>query len=223
MLFIREFVVRKHERGLLYKNGDFERFLAPGAHRFFDPRRRVEVERFDLTRPEFEHRLLDYFVRWHPEAVEDLFVRVETGAGEIAVVYRNGHPWTFVAPERRALFWKGVVHVRAEILHSEAESAVPRRIVQTLLADLQARCTSPFERAIYVREVPEAHVGLLYVEGRLVEELPPGVHAFWQIGRNVAIAVLDSRVKALEVGERRWATFARCAARGQAGHRQNVL
>jgi hypothetical protein len=201
VLFIREFVVRKHERGLLYRNGDFQRFLAAGIYRFFDPRKRVEVERFDLSQPEFEHRLLDYLVRWHPEAVEDLFVRVETGAGEIAIVYRNGHPWTFVAPERRALFWKGVVHVRAELVDIEAEPAVPRRIVQVLLADLQARRLSPFERAIYVREVPEAHVGLLYVEGRLVGELAPGVHAFWQIGRNIAIEVLDARVKALEVGE----------------------
>jgi len=222
VLFIREFVVRKHERGLLYRNGDFERFLAAGVYWFFDPRKRIEVERFDLSRPEFEHRLLDYLVRWHPEAVEDLFVRVETGAGEVAVVYRNGHPWTFVAPERRALFWKGVVHVRAELIDVEAEPAVPRRIVQALLADLQARRVSPFERAIYLREVPEAHVGLLYVEGKVVGELAPGVHAFWKIGRSVTAEVLDVRVKALEVGERRWATFARCAARGQVGQRQNV-
>lgn len=223
MLFIREFVVRKHERGLLYKNGDFMRFLAPGVYRFFDPRKRIEVEHFDLSVPEFEHRLLDYLVRWHPEAVEDLFVRVETGAGEVAAVYRNGHPWTFVAPERRALFWKGVVHVRAELIDIEAEPAVPRRIVHALLADLQARRVSPFERAIYMREVPEAHVGLHYVEGKVVGELSPGMHAFWKLGRSVAIEVLDARVKALEVGERRWATFARCAARGQVGNRQNVL
>ncbi|HJR68936.1 MAG TPA: hypothetical protein VKA43_02755 [Gammaproteobacteria bacterium] len=222
MLFIREFVVRKHERGLLFRNGDFERFLAAGVYRFFDPGKRIEIERFDLSQPEFEHRLLDYLVRWHPEAVEDLFVRVETGAGEIAVVHRNGHPWTFVGPERRALFWKGVVHVRAELVDVEAEPAVPRRIVQALLADLQARRVSPFERAIYVREVPEGHVGLLYVEGKLVGELAPGVHAFWKIGRSVTTDVLDVRVRALEVGERRWATFARCAARGQVGHRQNA-
>lgn len=222
MLFIREFVVRKHERGLLYKNGDFERFLAPGAHRFFDPRRRVEVERFDLTRPEFEHRLLDYFVRWHPEAVEDLFVRVETGAGEVAVVYRNGHPWTFVAPERRALFWKGVVHVRAELVDIETEAVVPQRILRSLLADLQARRASPFERAVCIRVVPKANVGLVYVDGLLVGELAPGVHAFWQIGRHVTVEIVGARGTRLELGERRWATFARCAARGRVGQLQNV-
>lgn len=74
------------------------------------------VARASLSEPTFEHRLLDYLVRWHPESVEDLFLRVETLAHQVAVVYRNGHPWTVVAPERRALFWKGVVHVKSELV-----------------------------------------------------------------------------------------------------------
>lgn len=201
MLFTREFTVRKHERGILFRNGDFERFLAPAVYRFFDPRKRLDVERFDLTQPAFEHRLLDYLVRWQPEAVEDLFLRVETGAGEIAVVYRNGHPWTFVAPERRALFWKGVVHVKAELTDITTDVAVPRRIAQACITERQTRRASAFDAAIFVREVPEAHVGLLYVDGRLVRELAPGVHAFWKIGRNVAVELVDLRVKALEVSE----------------------
>ena len=201
MLFTREFTVHKHERGILFRNGDFQRFLAPAIYRFFDPKKRLDVERFDLTQPAFEHRLLDYLVRWQPEAVEDLFLRVETGAGEIAVVYRNGHPWTFVAPERRALFWKGVVHVKAELIDITTEAAVPRRIAQACITERQTRRASAFDAAIFVREVPEAHVGLLYVDGRLVRELAPGVHAFWKIGRNVAVELVDLRVKALEVSE----------------------
>jgi SPFH domain / Band 7 family len=201
VLFIREFTVRKHERGLLFKNGDFVRFLAPAVYRFFDPHRRIDVERFDLSHPNFEHRLVDYLVRWHPEAVEDLFLRVETGANQVAVIYRNGHPWTFVAPERRALFWKGVVNSRAEIIDIASELTVAPRLLQAIVADSQARRVSAFESAVCVREVPEAHVGLLYVDGALVSELPPGVHAFWRVGRHVAVELCDLRVKALEVGE----------------------
>jgi len=200
-LFIREFTVRKHERGILLRNGDFERFLAPAVYRFFDPHRRLEVERFDLTQPAFEHRLVDYLVRWQPEAVEDHFWSIETGAGQIAVVYRNGHPWTFVAPERRALYWKGVVRVTAELIDVEENLAVPRRIVQACVTERQARRASLFDAAVLVREVPEAHVGLLFVDGRLARELTPGVHAFWKIGRNLRVELVDLRVKGLEVGE----------------------
>ena len=57
MLIFRKFKVRKHERGLLYKDGDFERFLYPGEHRLFDPQHKLTVERFDIAEPVFEHRL----------------------------------------------------------------------------------------------------------------------------------------------------------------------
>lgn len=201
MLFIREFTVRKHERGILLRNGDFERFLAPAVYRFFDPKRRLAVERFDLTKPAFEHRLADYLVRWQPEAVEDQFVRVETGAAQIAVLYRNGHPWTFVRPERRALFWKGVVRVTVDLIDVAANLVVPRRIAQACITERQAQRASAFDAAILVREVPEAHVGLLFVDGQLERELPPGVHAFWKIGRNLRVELVDLRVKALAVGE----------------------
>jgi hypothetical protein len=201
VLFIREFTVRKHERGILLRNGDFERFLAPAVYRFFDPRRRIEVERFDLTQPAFEHRLADYLVRWQPEAVEDQFLSVETGAGQIAVIYRNGHPWTFVAPERRALFWKGIVRMTAELVDVANNLVVPPRIAQACITERQARRASAFDAAILVREVPEAHVGLLFVDGQLARELAPGVHAFWKIGRNLRVELVDLRVKALELGE----------------------
>jgi len=211
-LFIREFTVRKHERGILLRNGDFERFLAPAVYRFFDPHRRLEVERFDLTQPAFEHRLADYLVRCQPEAVEDHFLSVETGAGQIAVIYRNGHPWTFVAPERRALYWKGVVRVTAELIDVATNLLVPRRIAQSCITERQARLASAFDAAILVREVPEAHVGLLFVDGQRARELPPGVHAFWKIGRNLRVELVDLRVKALEVGERELLTSLRRSA-----------
>jgi hypothetical protein len=201
VLFIREFTVRKHECGILFRNGDFERFLAPAVYRFFDPRRRLTVERFDLTQPKFEHRLADYLVRWQPEAVEDRFLRVETGASEIAVVYRNGHPWTFVGPERRALFWKGIVRVTAELIDVATDIVVPRRVAQWCITERQVRRWSAFDAAMLVSEVPEAHAGLLFVDGQLARELPPGVHAFWKIGRNMRVELVDLRVKALEVGE----------------------
>jgi hypothetical protein len=201
VLLFREFTVRKHERGLLFRNGDFQRFLAPAVYRFFDPRKRLDVERFDLTHARFEHRLLDYLVRWHPESIEDLFLRVETLADQAAVIYRNGRPWAVVAPEQRALFWKGVVHVRAELIDIGADIAAPQRLVRLVVASLQARRASAFDAAVLVREIPEAHVGLLYVDGELARKLPPGLHGFWRFGRHVSVELVDQRVKALQVGE----------------------
>ena len=93
------------------------------------------------------------------------------------------------------------MHVKAELIDITTDLAVPRRIAQACITERQTRRASAFDAAIFVREVPEAHVGLLYVDGRLVRELAPGVHAFWKIGRNLCVELVDLRVKALEVSE----------------------
>lgn len=198
MFFVREFTVCKHERGLLFRNGDFVRFLAPAVYRFFDPHTQFAVERFDLSEPTFEHRLSDYLVRWHPEAVEDQFLRVETGASQVGVIAKNGHPWNVVGPESRALFWKGVVHVKAEIIDIGNDIAVPSRVARAVLA-ARRRSRTAFEEAVAISEIPEGHVGLLYVDGRFVRAVAPGVHAFWKFDRNVNIVVVDSRLKSLSI------------------------
>ena len=93
------------------------------------------------------------------------------------------------------------MHVKAELIDVTTDVAVPRRIAQACITERQTRRASAFDAAIFVREVPEAHVGLLYVDGRLVRELAPGAHAFWKIGRNLCVELVDLRVKALEVSE----------------------
>jgi hypothetical protein len=196
MLFIREFTVRKHERGLLFKNGDFVRFLAPAVYRFFDPQRRIDVERFDLAQPAFEHRLVDYLVRWQPEAIEDMFLRVETGANQIAVI-TNGHRGTWSDRASRALL-EGRDSREGGARRHQRRHRSRARIARTIAADLLARRGSVFEHAVLVREVPEA-LGLLYVDGALVRELAPGLHAFWKLDRSVTVELCDVRVRTLEV------------------------
>jgi hypothetical protein len=51
MLFYHEYVVRKHERGLLFKKGDFVRFLAPGTYRLFGTRTRYRRTSSSSTTP----------------------------------------------------------------------------------------------------------------------------------------------------------------------------
>ena len=206
MLFLREFTVRKHERGLLFKNGDFERFLAPSTYRFFDPRKRVEVERYDLSQPAFEHRLIDFLVRWYPEEIDSMFVKVETGPSQLAVVYENGRPSTVVGPNRRALFWKGVVRVRAETIDLSTNFVIAPQLARAIVRECAERRLSAFEHATLVREVPETHVGLLYVDGRLAGELPPGLHAFWKFNRSLAVDVVDLRVKTLKIDAQEFLT-----------------
>jgi hypothetical protein len=199
MLFVTRFVVRKHERGLLYKNGDFLKFLPPGIYRFIDPGRRYAVERLDLTKPAFEHRLADYLLQTQRAAVERLFEVVETSPGEAALVYHNGRLAAVLGPAERRLYGKGVVSTHVERFDLTRGPEIDTRVAARLFAGGDERATAGFDHAVHASVVPESHVGLLYVDGELAATLPAGRHAFWRYEHNVTVDLVDLRVKTLEV------------------------
>ena len=195
MLFVHKFIVLKHERGLLFKDGDFIRFLEPGTYRFRGLRRRYDVERFDLAQPLFAHRLVDYLVEAERADIERLFTLVETGANEVAVVYQNERVAEIVGPAQRKLYWKGPVETRVDRFDLDAGLALEAKLVRQFAALSPLRGLG--QHGVYSCEVPDGHVGLLYVDGKLTGSLAAGVHAFWTYGPGVKVDVVDLRVKTL--------------------------
>ena len=197
MLFVQKFIVLKHERGLLFKDGDFIRFLEPGTYRFRGLRLRYDVERFDLAEPSFAHRLVDYLIEAERAEVDRLFTLVETGVSEVAVVYQNARVAEVIGPAERKLYWKGPVETRVERFDLEAGLALGAKLARELAALRPFRGSGQY--GVYSREVPDGHVGLLYVDGKLTASLEPGAHAFWTYGPAVKVEVVDLRVKTLDV------------------------
>ena len=177
MFMKRKFIVRKHERGLLFKQGDFVGFLEPGVHRPFDPLHRLKAEVHDITQPKFEHRLADLIVKAFPDDVARLFVMVETGANQAAVVFRNGRFAELVRPDQRLLFWKGVVDITAQVFDIGETFDVEPDVAKILVRQVKEARNTAVEDAVYIREVPDGHMGLLFVDGELARELEPGQHS----------------------------------------------
>ena len=67
-MFVRKFLVKKDERALLFRKGDFVDVLHAGEHKFVDPLRRLSVEVFPLAKPLFEHRLAEFIARRRPSS-----------------------------------------------------------------------------------------------------------------------------------------------------------
>ena len=82
IMFFRKFNVLKHERGLLFKDGDFIEFLEPGTYRYFGFK--YAVERYDLSVAEFRHRLVDYMLETERDATND-----DSSAPKLAASPRN--------------------------------------------------------------------------------------------------------------------------------------
>jgi len=195
MLVFRKLIVRKNERGLLFKEGDFLDFLTPGTYRYFDPLNKIQVERYDLSVPEFEHRLLDFFIKEYADAVARYFTIIKLGAQQVALVYKNGRLTNILPPSSRQLYWTGIVEVKTEIIDISENFEISR--VQA--APLVYAPVQGVSEAIYSREVPEYQIGLLYVDGQCIKTLQPGLHAYWQFNRHINIVMWDTRLQDIEV------------------------
>jgi regulator of protease activity HflC (stomatin/prohibitin superfamily) len=199
-LFVfRRFLVRKNEQGLLFKNGDFEGFLAPGTYRYFDPFQRIQVVHYDLSVPEFEHQLTDFLIKEYAEAVARYFTVIELGSQEVALVFKNGRMADILPPASRTLYWKGVVDITTEVIDISEVFEIPSGKAAQLLHTKTDALPQRVQEFIYSKKIPEHKIGLLYVEGECIKTLQPGIHAYWQFNRHINIVIWETRLQDLEV------------------------
>jgi regulator of protease activity HflC (stomatin/prohibitin superfamily) len=190
-LFTLRVTVKDGERAFVTRDGRFERVLEPGRHNLFDPARRAAVELYNVVRAEFPTDKFAVLKTARPDLAAELFEAVEPRAGELAIVSLDGRPVHLVGPWQSRAFWKVATRVDVERIDVASEPKVaPRHLVMVNRTHNQ-----------YLAEtVVENHeAGLLFVEGRLVERLAPGRHAYWTVDRKVEVKRVDLRPQLLEI------------------------
>ncbi|TXH56150.1 MAG: slipin family protein [Burkholderiaceae bacterium] len=202
MKMLKRVTVKKNERGLLLRNGDFERVLQPGTHWLFSPIDALRVEVFAMEQAAFTHGLADYLMAKEPQVVAAEFVRVELTENHVGLRTENGVLAEVLAPATRRLYWKGLVGVQVEVIEiagtndrADVPAAVVSRLVQT---QLRQRAVAGLAGVLQV-QVPEHGAGILWIDGKVDRLLAPGSYAFWKFNRNVSVEGVDLRLQALEV------------------------
>lgn len=193
MLGFKRYVIGDGERGLLFRNRRFERMLAPGVHSLYDPLARCEVEICNLSLADYTGKRMDVLIHSLGVELERYFLLADIGTDSVGLVFKNGKLEDVLAPGSRRLYWKGLVEVRVETLLLQpgltVEAAMAQRLKQLGVLDRLALSLT----------VPAESVGLKLVDGKLVEVLPAGAYAFWNLFKNVAVEVMELRVQSLEV------------------------
>ncbi|MDO5652770.1 MAG: slipin family protein [Brachymonas sp.] len=191
--------VKKNERGLLLRNGDFERVLKPGRHWLFSGFDRLKVQTFALEQTAFTHELADYLMAKEPEVVNQEFVRVDLSETQVGLRYENGLLVEIMAPSTRRLYWKGLVDVRVEVIDISTSAEVPAALLQRLTqTQLRQRPLAGLSGVLAV-QVSEHGTGVLWIDGKVERLLAPGNYAFWKFNRNVVVELVDMRLQTLEV------------------------
>jgi regulator of protease activity HflC (stomatin/prohibitin superfamily) len=204
-LFIARVTVKDGERAFLLRNGRYERVLEPGRHALLDPRHELAVELHNVVRAEFAAERYAVLKSARPDLAAALFEAVETKADEVAIVSLDGRPTHLMAPWQTRVFWKVATRIDADRIDVASEPRVSPRHLAMVARE---------RNTLVVEHVVENHeAGLLYVEGRFVERLAPGRHAFWTAGRKIEVKRLDLRPQAVEITAQEMLTKDRIALR----------
>lgn len=191
--------IRKNERGLLLRNGDFERILAPGTHWLVSAIDNLGVEKFALEQPVFTSPIADYLMAREPDVVAAEFVRVELSETQAGLRYENGVLVEVLPPATRCLYWRGIVDVRVDVVDISGDPQLSEDLVHRLTqTQLRQRPVTGLAGVLQV-QVPDRGAALLYVDGKVTRLLDAGNYAFWKYGRNIAVEIVDLRLQVMEV------------------------
>ena len=184
-------IVKDDERAFLTRDGRFDRILDPGRFTQFDPAGRLKAELVKVVRAELAPEKALLLEKTHPQLAEQNLVMVQTGANEVAIVSFDGEAKHLVVPNSTRAFWKTLTQVDVETIDAGAEPRVAKRHLDKM--DVTRNTLVTFA-------VVEAHeAGLLFIDGKLIERLTPGRHAFWNVSRTVRVQKVDLRPTPLEV------------------------
>ena len=156
--------------------------------RLWDPNR-VKIEVYNRLTTRFEHRLLDLLVE--DEVLRDELVLVDLAEQERALLWKEGRLASVLGRGRHA-FWRKPYELEVErfnvrdfrFQHPKLESILARSLAGEYLESVRVRT---YERV------------LLFLEGRLVEVLEPGLHAFWKQAGKIEFWTADLREQVAEV------------------------
>jgi regulator of protease activity HflC (stomatin/prohibitin superfamily) len=183
--------IKKHERGLWFRHGDFRRVLGPGAHRFWSRlwshKDRIDV--FDTMKTKFEHPMIDLLLQH--DHVRDALHVVDLTDVERARVWRDDRLAYVQGPGRHAL-WKQPYRLYVEAFNVSSFRFEPPR----LQAVLQHPDATKWIDGVQVNAGEEV---LLYRDGVLIQRLGEGLHVYWKGTGKVQWKSVDRREQVADV------------------------
>lgn len=193
-MFRTKVMVPDRERAIVFKDGMFNTMLASGKHtlpRAFWTMTTYEVEALPVNTAALVNSRLEGLYVDHAEALSSHLSVMETGTDEMAIAFLDGAARFVIPPESRRFVFRDAgdwTLNRIDLTNAlEIEPILSRRLM---------KLTSDFIKRV---KVDHGQVGLLSVDGRIVQTLEPGGHAFWAYGRVITVKIVDVRENAIDV------------------------
>jgi regulator of protease activity HflC (stomatin/prohibitin superfamily) len=189
MFFFKRVRIHSYEVGLRFEEGEFMGLLGEGTHRLFNPRGRLHVDVVSRRTPWLQHDKLDVIIK--SDVLQDHAVVVDLKDHERGLVSIDGR-FSHVLPAGQYAYWTGFKDVQVEV--------VDARSVRFQHADLRVISKSPMiGQVLDICTVERQRVGVLFIDGRFVETLDPGLYAFWKGAGDGKVVEIDQRESTADI------------------------
>jgi regulator of protease activity HflC (stomatin/prohibitin superfamily) len=189
-MFIKRYKIRSYEAGLLFRDGEFQGLLSAGVHWFVDPLGKIRVDVVSQRDPWLVHEKLDLIVK--SGALADRAVVLDLKDHERALVWIENR-FSHILPAGLDAYWTGQKNVRVEVIDA--------RNVRFEHGELKVIARSPMaQRVLDVCSVDREHAGVLFIDGRYIDTLAPGLYAFWKGQSDAKVVEVDLRETMIDVG-----------------------
>jgi len=191
-------VVAENQRVLVFKNQELNSVLTPGKHKIWDIKNELEFVTFDINTLYFSEQNAERLYRNHKE-LSDHISHWKLDSTEVGMLYVNDLLRGVVAPSEHLYLWKDTGEIRLEKISIKENITVEEDALLSIKragANNASRLIKS-ERTKAVLPIKECtvekdHVGLLFINGQLIEILGQGQHGFWQFHDDIEIKSYDT-------------------------------
>jgi SPFH domain/Band 7 family protein len=188
-IMFHRYKILTHERGLLFREGDFIDVLRPGVHWYFDPLLKMRMEKVSPRDPWLRHDKLDLIVKSGLLGNEAIVIDLKDH--ERALVWIDNR-FTAIVDRGLYVLWTTEFDIRVEI--------VDARVMQLVHADLPAIVRSKYAAAMLeTLTVQPGCVALWFRDGAYQATLGPGAYAFWKGAGTLKVHVVDMKEQVLDI------------------------
>lgn len=202
--------VKAFEKALVFKNGKLIDVLATGKHWIGFGRK---VLRYDVTELFYHESELDQLLQ--NEKFDSMVNVTIVKDNEIILQYKDGLFYKVLTPGKYC-YWKDGIqyeYIRVDLNEIEINDSINRKVLH-----------NPMVAKYFTVHVVESYEqGILYIDGKMVKTMSPGMYYYWKGEKNAIIKKVDLRKQQLEISGQELLTKDKAAIRVnfQAGYSVN--
>jgi transcriptional regulator NrdR family protein len=181
--------IRSYEKGLVFKDREFQGILGEGRHWFFEPLNSVRVKVVSQRDPWLEHSELDVIVK--SDALGDAARVIDLKDNQRALVWIDGRFDRILGAGLYAI-WTDEKSVSVEVVSTDVELFEHKDFNVIVRSAGSGSFLDAFE-------IQDGHKGVLFRDGEMIRTLGPGRYASWKQSAKVKVSSRDIREKTLDV------------------------